>query len=180
MIRKIVLAIAFFSLVTIQAQVSKDSLLFSSQSYTDKLIINSYDKQLNTHNYNTLLKYFFTGNNLFFGVKENFNSTVIKTNTRNIKDEQYLWAMGQYTFDEQFKLGLHFNNNIYSDDRNIGLSKASLLTSSLFLKYLPIEKVQITPYAGFEQNNQIGVSDIGLVYGTEANVDRYELGDFEV
>ena len=44
----------------------------------------------------------------------------------------------------------------------------------------PTEKIQITPFAGFEQNNQIGVSDIGLVYGSEANVDRYELGDFEV
>ena len=178
--KKTVFAFIFFSFITIQAQVSKDSLLFSSQSYSEKLITNSYEKQLNTHNYNTLMKYFFTGSNLFFGVKENFISTVIKTNTRNIKDEQYLWAMGQYTFDDQLKLGLHFNNNIYSDDRNIGLSKASLLTSSLFLKYIPAEKIQITPFAGFEQNNQIGVSDIGLVYGTEANVDRYEQGDFEV
>src|SRR3989339_1503271 len=83
--KKIVFTIGIFCFISIQAQVSKDSLLFSSQSYSEKLITNSYEKQLNTHNYNTLLKYFFTGNNFFFGVKENFISTVIKTNTEILK-----------------------------------------------------------------------------------------------
>lgn len=179
MIRKIFGLLILVS-ATVLAQLSRDSLLFSTQIYSDKQVINSYEKQLNTHSFNALAKYFLSSNNLFFGIKENFNSTVIKTTTTNIKDEQYLWALGQYTFNEQFKVGLHFNNNIYSDDRNIGLNKASLLTSSFFLKYVPVEKIQITPFAGFEQNNQIGVSDVGLIYGAEANIDRYEAGDFEI
>lgn len=162
------------------AQLSKDSLLFSTQAYSDKQLSNSYEKLLNTHNFNFFAKYFFSSKNLFFGFKENFNSTVIKTSSTNIKDEQYLWALGQFTLNQHFKAGLHFNNNIYSDDRNIGLNKASLLTSSVFVKYMPAEKIQITPFVGFEQNNQIGVKDAGLIYGAEANIDRYETGDFEI
>lgn len=180
MIKKVLILLIIISSVVLRAQIGKDSLLFTTQGYADKLIVNSYEKQLNTHNFNTLLKYNFSASNTFFGIKENFNSTIINTSSKNIKDEQYLWAMGQYSFNENFKIGLHFNNNIYSDDRNIGLNKASLLTSSLFIKYLPTEKIQITPFAGFEQNNQIGVSDVGLVYGAEANIDRYDLGDFEL
>ncbi|MEW6652079.1 MAG: hypothetical protein AB1394_01285 [Bacteroidota bacterium] len=179
MIRKIFVLLIIVS-TTVFAQISKDSLIFSTQTYTDKQISNSYEKMLNTHNFSALAKYFISNSSLFFGIKENFNSTVIKTSTTNIKDEQYLWALGQYTFSEQFKVGLHFNNNIYSDDRNIGLNKASLLTSSVFVKYMPAEKIQITPFAGFEQNNQIGVRDVGVIYGAEANIDRYETGDFEI
>jgi len=162
------------------AQVSKDSLFFSTNSFNDKILVNSYEKQLNTHNFNALAKYFISNSNLFFGIKENFNSTVIKTSNTNIKDEQYLWALGQYSFSDKIKIGLLFNNNIYSDDRNIGLNKASMLTTSLFLKFYPSEKFQITPFAGYEQNKQIGVSDVGFVYGAEASIDRYESGDFEI
>lgn len=179
MIKRICLLTVLLS-ITVLAQLSKDSLLFSPQIYSDKQISNSYEKQLNTHSFNALAKYFFSNSNMFFGVKENFISTVIKTTTTNIKDEQYLWALGQYNFGQRLRAGIHFNNNIYSDDRNIGLNKASLVTSSIFFKYIPADKIQLTPFVGFEQNNQIGVSDNGLIYGAEANIDRYETGDFEI
>lgn len=162
------------------AQLGKDSLLFSQQSYTNKTLSNSFEKQLSTYNYNILFRHYYSSKNLFFGVKENFNSTIIKGNTNNIKDEQYLWAIGQYSLNQKLQFGIHFNNNIYSDDRNVGLNRASLLTSSLFVKYLPNEKIQITPFLGFEQNNQIGISDNGITFGAEANINQYELGDFEI
>ncbi len=162
------------------SQVGRDSLVFSVSGYNDKILINSLDKQLNTYNFNTLAKYFISSQNYFIGVKENFISTIISTATKNIKDEQYLWALGQYSFTEQLKAGIHINNNIFSDDRNIGLNKASLITSSFYLRFNPDSKIQITPFAGYEENNQIGESDKGIIYGAEANIDKYDLGDFEV
>ena len=77
------------------AQIGKDSLSFSKSSFSDKQIINNFDKQLNTYNYSTFLKYFLGSDKLFFGIKENFNSTVTKSSSKNIKDEQFLWALGQ-------------------------------------------------------------------------------------
>jgi hypothetical protein len=180
---KNIFKICFWMLITsvsCYAQLGKDSLLFSQQSYTDKTLSNFFEKQLSTYNYNILLRHFYSTQKLFFGIKENFNSTIIKSSINNIKDEQYLWAIGQYNLNEKIQFGIHFNNNIYADDRNVGLNRATLLTSSIYLKFLPDEKIQITPFLGFEQNNQIGISDNGFIYGTEANIRRFEVGDFEI
>lgn len=165
---------------TVCAQLGKDSLTFSAHTFSDRILLNTFDKQLNTYNFNTTFRTYFTGEKIFFGIRENFGSTVINSTTKNIKDEQYLWALGQYSISEFFKLGLHFNNNIYSDDRDLGINQASVLTSSLFLKFMPLKNVEVTPYGGVSQNNQIGEKDNGFIYGMEANIDKYTTGDFDL
>ncbi len=178
--KKSILLFFVFLSAQIYAQLGKDSLFFSLHGYRTSLLTNSFEKQLNTYNFNALLKHFYSTENIFFGIKENFYSTITKTAVRNIRDEQYLSALGQYKISDRFRLGLHFSNNIYSDDRKVGLNHASLLSALLFIKYSPAEKIEITPFGGFSQNNQIGIKDRGIVYGTEANIDKYEFGDFEI
>lgn len=153
---------------------------FSTQSFSERQLINGFDKQLNTYSLNTLAKYFLNSDKLFFGVRQNFNSTVVKSSITNVKDEQFLWTIGQYEFSDKFRLGLLFNNNYYTDDRQTAINKASLLTTSLYAKFLPHQKIEITPYGGFSQNNQIGTKDKGYIYGTEASIDKFSLGDFEL
>ncbi len=165
---------------TISAQFGRDSLIFSKQSYSDRLLVNSFDKQLNTYSLNTLTKYFLSSENIFFGIRQNFNSTVAKSSVINVKDEQFLSALGQYELSDIFKLGLLFNSNYYTDDRQIAINKASLFTSSFFAKFIPHKKIEITPYGGLSQNNQIGAKDNGYTYGTEAKIDKFNLGDFEL
>lgn len=164
----------------ISAQLGKDSLNFSSQSFSDKLITNNFDKQLNTYNFGTVVKHFFTNDNFFFGVKESFNSSVTKSTNTNIKDEQYLWTIGQYSLSEKWKFGLFFNNNIYTDDRQLAINKATLITASLFTKFIPLKNIEITPFGGLSQNNQIGEKDNGYIYGSEASLDKLNLGDFDL
>src|SRR3989339_27485 len=164
----------------LSAQVGKDSLSFSKSSFSDKQITNNFDKQLNTFNYSTFLKYFLSSDKLFFGLKENFNSTVTKSSTKNIKDEQFLWALGQYDLTAKFKFGVLINNNFYTDDRDLAINKTSLLTTTLFTKFIPLDNMGITPFGGFSQNNQIGEADNGFIYGSEFNIDRYNFGDFDL
>src|SRR3989339_246020 len=164
----------------LSAQVGKDSLSFSKSSFSDKQITNNFDKQLNTFNYNTFLKYFLGSDKLFFGLKENFNSTVTKSSTKNIKDEQFLWALGQYDLTAKFKFGVLINNNFYTDDRDLAINKTSLLTTTLFTKFIPLDNMGITPFGGFSQNNQIGEMNNGFIYGSEFNIDRYNFGDFDL
>lgn len=166
--------------ISISAQFGRDSLNFSTQSFSERQLVNSLDKQLNTYNLNTLARYFFNTDNIFFGIKQSFNSTVVKSSTTNVKDEQFLWAIGQYEFSDKLKFGILFNSNYYTDDRQTAINKASLLTTSLYTKYLPDKKIEITPYGGFSQNNQIGANDKGYIYGAEANIDKFSLGDFEL
>ena len=162
------------------AQIGKDSLSFSKLSFNDKQIINSFDKQLNTYDYSIFLKYFLSSDKLFFGLKENFNSTVTNSSTKNIKDEQFLWALGQYDLSEIFKLGMLINNNYYTDDRDLAINKTSLLTTTVFTKFIPVKNIELTPFGGFSQNNQIGETDNGFIYGSEFNIDKYNFGDFDL
>ncbi len=176
---RIFLLVFLFS-VNSYAQLGRDSLNFSLQSFGDRQVINNFDKQLNTYNLNTIAKYFYNSEKVFFGIRENFNSTVTKSTLINVKDEQLFWAIGQYGISDLFKLGMLLNNNFYTDDRQVAINKASLLTASLFAKLLPLQNIQITSYGGISQNNQIGSKDEGYIYGSEANIDKLTLGDFDL
>ncbi len=152
----------------------------SRQSYENKLFSNSFDKQLNTYNFTTQLKYNYSINSFFFGIKELFNSTITKTVTQNIKDEHYLKLFGLYGLSEQFKLGVILNNYIYSDDRSLAINKVTNTNSSFFIKYIPQKNFELTPYAGISYNSQINEKDKGFIYGTEASADKFEFGDFDM
>ncbi|MFA7229184.1 MAG: hypothetical protein WC061_09120 [Melioribacteraceae bacterium] len=141
---------------------------------------NNFDKQLNTYSLNTMAKYFLSTDKFFLGIRESFNSTVTKSSAVNVKDEQFLWAIGQYGVSDYLKLGIVLNNNFYTDDRVVAINRASLLTTSLFAKVVPYKNIQITPYGGISQNNQIGAKDNGFIYGTEASIDKFNLGDFDL
>jgi len=40
--------------------------------------------------------------------------------------------------------------------------------------------VEITPFGGFSQNNQIGEANNGFIYGSEFNIDKLNFGDFDL
>jgi hypothetical protein len=164
----------------LSAQLSKDSLSFSSQAFGEKLFTNDFDKQLNTYNFNTLFKSFWTTEKFFVGVRENYISTIVKSTTQNVTDEQYLWAIGQYNLSDYVKVGLHLNNNLYFDDRDFAINHASVNSASLFLKFIPLKNIEITPYGGLSQNNQIGETNSGFIYGSEVNIDKSSFGDLEL
>jgi hypothetical protein len=170
----------FIFSIPVWGQLGHDSLNYSLQNFNDRLLTNNFEKQLNTYNLNTLVKYSLTSDKIFFGIRENFNSTVTKSTIVNIKDEQYLWAFGQYNFSEMLKFGLLFNNSFYTDDRQLAINKASLMNTSVFAKYQPLKNMEITPFGGLSQNNQIGELDNGFIYGGEANIDKLNIGDFDL
>jgi len=175
-----IIFLIFISSVFVSAQVEKDSLDLSTGTYTNKLFSNNFDKQLNTYNFSTQLKYNQSIGDFFFGAKELFNSTITKTTSKNIKDEQFLKLFGMYGFAEKFKLGFFVNNYIYSDDRSLAINKVSNTSSSLFLKFQPDKNFEITPFGGISNNSQINEKNNGFIYGTEANINDFEFGDFDM
>ena len=160
------------------AQIEKDSLDLSTKNYNNKLLINNFDKQLNTYNFSTQVKYNYSFSNIFLGLKELFNSTVIKTSTKNIKDEQNLRLFGSYALSDKINLGLFLNNYLYSDDRSLAINKVSYSNSSFFVKFIPVKKFEITPFGGLSTNKQIGETNDGYYYGSEASIDNVEFDDF--
>jgi hypothetical protein len=180
LIKYIKYLLLFLLPTTIYCQLAKDSLNFSINNFAIKELQNNFDKQLNTYNFSARLRNYYQSNNFFFGLNENFNSTVIKATDNNFKDEQYLWLFSQYNISDLYKIGFMLNNNLYSDDRRVAINKASILNTAMFLKLTPIKNLDITPYGGFSSNSQIGEKDNGFLFGAEAGLDRLSLGEFEV
>ncbi len=174
------LLIFLFGYVNAFSQVEKDSSELSASNYLIKLWNNNVDKQLNTYLFNTQIKYFLAGSKYFVGLSENFNSTIISTALKNIKDEQLLRLLTRYNFADNFTAGIFIKNNLYSDNRQVSINKTSLLHSSLYLSYKPIKNFEITPFLGISSNNQIGEEDKGFIYGSEFLLNNFLLGDFNV
>lgn len=164
----------------ISAQVPSDSLSFLKSNYQNKKLTTLFDKQLSTYNLNTGFQYNLSYDKLFIGVNEEFKSTVVKSSQKNIKDEQNLSILGEYTFDPSLQLGMYLDNNIYSDDRTLAINQASNTQISLYTKYAPKENIKLIPYGGVSENKQIGEVDRGYIYGTEAVVNRLQVSDFEI
>lgn len=169
--------IFFFAALSLSAQNAGDSLNFLSSNFRQKILNSNFEKQLNIYNLNSSLIYGYDFNRLFIGLNTKFNSTLTGTTEKNIKDEQFHSILGEYAAAPQLSIGALIKYNAYSDDRQLGINQAANTSSSLFLKYSPIEKLQLIPFGGFLMNKQIGEEDNGSLYGGEAILDDLELSD---
>ncbi|MGQ7720772.1 hypothetical protein [Melioribacter sp. OK-6-Me] len=160
------------------AQVLKDSSFYSINSLSEKLLRNSVDKQLNTHIFNTRLSYNYILSDLFVGLEENFNSTVVKSADKNIKDEQYFRLLLRYKFNNYFRTGILFYNNLYKDNRPLSINKTYVTQATFFAGFQPWEKFEMTAFGGKSSNNQIDETDNGLVYGAEINLAPTNIDEF--
>ncbi|MCU7497062.1 MAG: hypothetical protein HF314_08875 [Ignavibacteria bacterium] len=162
------------------AQSSPDSLSFNTSQWEKKLFSTKFDKLLSTYTLGSSLKFGGRFDKFFVGINESYNSTLIQTTPKNIKDEQYFSFITEYALNSFMSLGIMANNDILSDNRKIALNQASLLNGSFYTKFKPMERVFITPSLGYSNNNQIGQYDYGTIYGIEGLADNLALADMNI
>ncbi len=163
----IILTVLFFAYPNFSQTVNDSSLInqIDRNSFST-----GFDKQLNTYNFNSSFILNRNFKKMNFTITERFNSTFIKSEIPNIKDEQFLRAGTEYSFSKKFKMGITAVNNIFSDDRRIAINQASVLNSYLYSKIKISDEVNLNPFFGFSQNTQIGQTDKGILFGSEATV----------
>ncbi len=158
----------------------KDSSNFSRSDFKINNFSNNFLKQLNTYSLNTNLIYSINSGNFFIGIKDNYISTINKSTYTNIKDENNLMFYGDYRVSQLFQPGFLLKQLIYSDDRKIDINQTSITNLILFSKFLPNNKIQITPYYGFSNNNQLFEKDNGTIYGIDGNIKKLQLSEIEL
>lgn len=179
--RKLVIClIVLISASVLHGQTGTDSLFFADSLSSSKGIISRFDKQLNTYNLNSIIYANHKFGRFFFSILEDYNSTLIKSVPRNIKDEQNLAFMMEYQFFPKLSSGILLRNQILSDSRRLGLNEASEINSYFFTKYVPLPNVQVKPYFGYSNNRQIGENDGGFIYGADGAANGVEFSDFKV
>ena len=172
--------IILFSFEFLICQQISDSLQYSFTSLPANRIFSNFDKQLNTYFLNT--GFDFTGSHSGFQFKanQNFRSTLVRTNTNSIRDEQYLSLMGKYNFNRSLNLGISASSNILSDDRQLQINQATINKAVLFSRVNISGDIMFVPYTGVSDNRQVGENDFGPVYGLEALGRNLNFTGFEV
>lgn len=174
------LIVIIFSAELLIAQQFSDSLQYSFTYLPSNRIFSNFDKQLNTYFLNTGFDFAGSHSRFQYQVNQDFRSTLVKTNTSSIRDEQNLSMMGKYDFNRFWNLGISANSNILSDDRQLAINQATINQAALFSKLELSEEILFVPYGGFSDNRQVGENDFGPIYGLEASGRNLDFTGFEV
>jgi len=160
------------------SQSQLDSLDIIRTPSLSNYFYNNFDKQLNTYNLHSLLLMNIKAEKVHFNINENYNTTYIRTSGASTRDEHVFSATGYYDMSSYYNLGLNIDNDIYSDSRQIEINQASLSSLVLFSQINPLDKLSIAPFAGYENNRQVGENDYGAVYGGEGILNNFTTSDF--
>ena len=180
---KIALLIFFISIISVSqsiAQSSTDSLDYLGQIQQANSLFSNFDKILDTYYLNTGFNLSGNFSKISLGVFENFRSTLFKSTTQSIRDEQYLTITGKYQLTEDYNLGISANNTSLSDDRNTLLNKTKISYLTLFNEVHLTKDILITPFGGYSNNIQVGEEDNGPVYGFEGAANNLSFPDFSI
>ncbi|MBK8945818.1 MAG: hypothetical protein IPM32_11195 [Ignavibacteriae bacterium] len=162
------------------SQTISDSLNFNYSKYQRNIFRTSFSKRLNTLDLNSGLAIAQNSDNFFFGLNENYFSSLVSSTIKNIKDEQSLSLIGEYKYVPTFQIGVLTQNNIYSNDRKIAINEASILHSTIYTKYSPIDQFKVIPYVGYSINKQVNEDDRGAIYGSNILLEKYNLNEFQI
>ncbi len=159
-------------------QFANDSLIYSEHYYNNNNVRTTYEKQLHTHNLLTSLSYGLHLDKFFIGLNQQFNSTVVRGNSTNIRDEEYLAMIGSYRFRDWLETGVSFKRSNFADDRSLAINKSSTVSTTFYSNVRPLENINITPFVGYTGNTQVGMYDRGTVYGANASLKGLSFSDF--
>ncbi|MDZ7765367.1 MAG: hypothetical protein U5K00_13220 [Melioribacteraceae bacterium] len=178
--RQSTINILLIFLISLGVFAQSDSLTIVESKNLPSSLTSLFDKRLNTYSLNSKFVFSKQFGNFSTFLSEEFRSTVVKSATNSIKDENYLNLSTAYELFPNFETGMLLSSNTYSDDRRLAINKTSVMEGQLFINYEPIEKITLTPFAGYSENQQVGNTDIGPVYGGELFIDRVSLADLTV
>jgi len=163
-----------------EAQTFLDSVNFFNTGNLSNILLTRFEKQLNTYYLNSGINYAGTYGRISLGLYENYHSTFIRTDDKNIRDEHSLLLNTGYQVDSAVNLKLSLSNIILSDNRKIEINQASVSSFLLLGRVTPVEKLAITPFAGYTNNRQKLENDYGSVYGIGGALDRLDFSDLSL
>lgn len=186
--RSIVLSTAFLLWIALvvlaqQGTAQEKDDLRTSLSYPETLQTNNqaglfFDKYLNTSTWNAKIAYQKVVGTFGFDMKEQFRSSIIRTDRNLIRDEQALDVGLRHSWSEYFAGRGLVSSFIISDNKNIGIRNASSHIVLGGFEYSPMQRVSVTPYLGMRFDNQIGVKDKGLSYRLNVRADDIDVSGY--
>ncbi len=173
------IACSFFT-INIVSQTRVDSLEYLGHSLKTNFLNSQFEKQLNTFYLISQFQVFKETDDFMFRVNENFASTFIRSATRNTRDAQHLNLTTKYKLNKTIQLGALASSSLLSDNRSLGINESAVNYITLFSELNPVENLIVSPFGGYSNNKQIGITDNGLIYGVEGLFDDLTMTDLEI
>jgi hypothetical protein len=123
-----------------------------------------FDKLLSTYRWQGLLLYDGGGPGVRYSIDQNFLSTLIRTNTNLITDEETFRSFFRFLPGRTVEPLAATSAYILSDMRGLGLSDVSSYSVHAGAAWRPVEVLTVEPLVGFRSDRQSGITDEGPSY----------------
>lgn len=164
---KIILSLLFISNL-LNAQIQQDSIFkLNSTNLTT-----SYNKILNLHNFNLLMHSFYEIDNFSFQLENRFNSNIIFSTIKNIRDDNYFGFKGQYKFSNLIQPSISVESKRINDNRKIGISRFKDFAIKGWINSNPYSSFYISPFYGYKEEEQLEIGERGKTFGLTSNFDE--------
>ena len=162
------------------AQLEVDSTQFTMPVSAINRLFSNFDKQLNTYYLNTGLNLYGNYSKFEYRLEGHYRSTLLKSTQNNLRDEEFLFALGKYKINDGFKQGIAIRSNIVSDNRQLGINQAAINQLITLSEISLLRGLIFTPYGGYSDNRQVNEIDDGPIYGLEGKLYDPGLEDFDL
>ncbi|MDT3697177.1 MAG: hypothetical protein ROY99_12400 [Ignavibacterium sp.] len=169
--------ILFFLSSELLSQTRVDSLEYLGRFFNQNLLNSIFDKQLNTFHLVNQLQLVKDYNDLIIRLNENFNSTFIRSDSKNTRDEQTFNLTAKYKINKNIFLGINANSSLLSDNRSLGINESAVNSASFFSDWEVMPYLRLNPFGGYSSNRQIGITDNGFLYGLEGLLNNLSFSD---
>jgi hypothetical protein len=161
-------------------QTVSDSLDFLNLNAPINELTLGFEKQLSTYSLTGDLSINKLFDNILLKLNEDYNSSVIKSSDRSVRDEHNFVFSSAYKPFDDYSLGVTVSNKILSDSRQIEINQASQSSVIIYNDVNPYDKIYLSPFGGYVNDRQIGNNNYGTIYGLEGVVDSLPLSGFDL
>jgi hypothetical protein len=137
-----------------------------------------FERYFNTYLWSTGGNYRWSSDEWKLKVGELFRSSLIQTNEKFIKDEQNFNIYALRNLNEKLGFEVDASSVVFSDNRGIGINRASIHSGLAGLRYQLGDSGYISPNIGMKSDNQTGQRDNGLSYRLMSQIGELDLSGY--
>ncbi len=169
------LLVLFFLLAVTYVHAQQDSMLFSSSNTLPNIFKTGVIKQQNTFSFNGLGSYGYFSPAFFFTAKEDYNSTIIRSNDISTKESHLTTFKSGWGLTNKLAAGVLLNSSIYEDSRQSTINSSSQQYIETFGRYSLGSENYAALSGGYARNKQVGESDDGFIIESEGLLKNLSL-----
>ncbi len=137
-----------------------DSLLY----FTPARISLGFERNVNTYQWDMYGGYSFRGEGWNLSLTDRYQSSLIRTNKKFIKDENAFTLSGRKNIILNLDIIAKVNSIIFSDQKSLALNSLASNTFEGGVHWNPFDEIKIQPLIGYKFDDQLGIKDKGVVY----------------